>query len=193
MFAKDYSKQIAISYESYNLRTDKCEQTAKNFAPHGKGISTFELRTFFDLAIAACGEYNVSMLGYLIGLFIIVPIAELAILIKVGQHIGALNTVSIVIATGVMGALLAKREGTKTLQGIHRDLELGILPGERLLDGFFIFCGGLMLLTPGLITDVLGFLLLIPYTRFYAKEWLKKKFRKMIQRGETTFFDSYRF
>lgn len=131
------------------------------------------------------------MLGYLILLFITVPIVELAILIKVGQYIGVLNTVSIVIGTGIAGALLAKSEGLKTLQGIQRDLELGILPSERLLDGLFIFSGGLLLLTPGLITDLIGFLFLIPYSRSFVKEWIRNKFRRMIEKGEISFFASF--
>ena len=132
------------------------------------------------------------MLGYLLLLFIIVPIVELMLLIKVGTYIGALNTVSIVIGTGVLGAILAKLEGLKTLQGIQRDLELGILPSERLLDGFFIFVGGLLLLTPGFATDILGFLLLVPYTRSFAKAWILYKFRNMIEKGEAAFFTSFR-
>ncbi len=133
------------------------------------------------------------MLGYLILLFITVPIIELAILIKVGQYIGVFNTIAIVIGTGVAGALLAKREGLKTLRGIQRDLGLGILPGEHLLDGLFIFSGGLLLLTPGLVTDLLGFLFLIPYTRVFAKDWVRKIFGRMIERGEISFFSSFRF
>lgn len=131
------------------------------------------------------------MLGYLILLFITVPIIELVILIKVGQYIGILNTISIVIGTGLAGAILAKSEGLKTIRGIQRDLELGILPSERLLDGFFIFGGGLLLLTPGLITDILGFFFLIPYTRNLLKEWIRFKFQKMIERGEASFFGPF--
>ncbi len=127
------------------------------------------------------------MLGYLIILFITVPIVELALLIKVGQNIGVFNTVSIVIGTGVLGAILAKSEGLKTIYGIQRDLDMGILPSGRLFDGLFIFCGGLLLLTPGLITDLIGFLLLLPYTRSFIKEWLRNKFRYMIERGEINF------
>ncbi|MBL7068961.1 MAG: membrane protein FxsA [Candidatus Omnitrophica bacterium] len=123
------------------------------------------------------------MLGYLILSFITVPLVELAILIKVGQHIGVFNTVSIVITTGIIGALLAKSEGLKTISGIQRDLNMGIIPSERLIDGLFIFAGGLLLLTPGLITDLAGFVFLIPYTRYHAKKWLQYKFRRMLDRG----------
>jgi len=133
------------------------------------------------------------MLGYLILLFITVPIVELAILIKVGQHIGIFNTISIVVITGMIGALLAKSEGLKTVSGIQRDLNMGIIPSERLTDGLFILVGGLLLLTPGLITDVAGFVFLIPHTRYYAKRWLRYKFRRIIDGGEINFFTSSRF
>ena len=133
------------------------------------------------------------MLGYLILLFIAVPIVELALLIKVGQYIGVFNTIILVIGTGVAGAFLAKREGLKTLYDIQQDLDLGMLPSEHLLDGFFIFCGGLLLLTPGLITDILGFFFLIPYTRSLVKEWLKNRFKDMIDRGKVTFFTPFRY
>jgi UPF0716 protein FxsA len=133
------------------------------------------------------------MLGYLILLFIAVPIVELALLIKVGQYIGVLNTIIIVVGTGVAGAFLAKREGLKTLYGIRQDLDLGMLPSEHLIDGFFIFCGGLLLLTPGLITDILGFFFLIPYTRSLVKAWLKIRFKNMIDKGEVTFFTPFRY
>jgi UPF0716 protein FxsA len=133
------------------------------------------------------------MLGYLILLFIGVPIIELALLIKVGQHLGVFNTVSIVILTGVSGAFLARREGLKTLYGIQRDLDMGILPNERLLDGLFIFCGGLLLLTPGLITDAIGFIFLIPMTRYYVKDWIRNRFRIIIEKGEGRSFSPFRY
>ena len=117
---------------------------------------------------------------------------ELAFLIKVGQHIGVFNTISIVVITGIAGALLAKSEGLKALNGIQRDLEIGIIPGERMIDGFFIFAGGLLLLTPGLVTDLVGFAFLVPYTRNYAKAWLRRKFQRMTEQGEINFFSSFR-
>lgn len=118
------------------------------------------------------------MLGYLILLFTIVPLVELAILIKVGQFIGVINTIGLVILTGVLGAYLAHLEGFMTLRRIQDDLRHGIMPGDRLLDGVIILCSGLVLLTPGLITDFLGFLGLIPFTRNVFKSWLKQKLKQ---------------
>lgn len=128
------------------------------------------------------------MIGFLLLLFIAVPIIELALLIKVGQLVGVLNTISLVILTGIIGAFLARREGLKTLFGIQRDLDLGILPSNRIVDGFLIFCGGLLLLTPGLVTDLIGFFLLVPQTRGVAREWIIYQLRNKIEKGNITFF-----
>lgn len=135
---------------------------------------------------------GVRMLGYLILLFTLVPIIELALLIKVGQHIGVANTITIVIATGILGAILAKSQGLKTLRNMQRDLGMGIMPADPLFDGLMILLGGILLLTPGLITDVIGFLMLIPYTRTLVKLWVKRKIKKTIEEGRITTSFHYR-
>ena len=124
------------------------------------------------------------MLGYLILLFTLVPLIELALLIWVGQHIGALNTISIVILTGISGALLAKSQGFITLRRIEEDVNKGIMPTDKIFDGVMILCGGILLLTPGLITDFTGFIMLVPLTRRLIKAWLKKKIQRMIDGGK---------
>lgn len=120
------------------------------------------------------------MFFYLVLLFTIVPIIELYLLIKVGQYLGAFNTVMIVIFTGIFGAYLARLEGLRVLFGVQRDLHDGRMPTERLLDGFLILVGAVLLITPGLLTDALGFLLVIPLTRGLIKVWLKRKLQKII-------------
>ena len=122
------------------------------------------------------------MLGYLILLFVCLPILELAVLLKVGSYIGPANTILIVILTGVAGAYLARSQGILTLIKIQEDLNRGIMPGDKIVDGLMILCGGVMLLTPGLITDLIGFMALIPATRYLIKHWLKDKFKDMIDR-----------
>jgi len=120
------------------------------------------------------------MLSTLIFLFIFVPIIELALLIEVGQYIGTFYSVLLVIATGVVGAFLAKLEGLRVWQALQKDLQQFKMPTDRMIDGVLILIGGAFLLTPGLITDFLGFLLIIPFTRFPVREYLKKRFtRKM--------------
>ncbi|MDP8262522.1 MAG: FxsA family protein [Candidatus Ancaeobacter aquaticus] len=123
------------------------------------------------------------MLGYMILLFTLVPVIELALLIKVGQILGVFNTIMIVIFTGVTGACLAKYQGLVALQKIQADMNQGKMPGDKLFDGFIILASGILLLTPGLITDCIGFMGLIPSTRTIFKRFLKRKMKDMIDRG----------
>ena len=124
------------------------------------------------------------MLGYLILLFTLVPIVELALLIKVGQYIGVGYTLGIVIFTGVVGAYLAKMQGLFTLRRIQDDINQGRMPKDTLFDGVLILCSGILLLTPGFITDLIGFIGLIPFTRNLFKRWLKRKIEDMISHGK---------
>ena len=130
-------------------------------------------------------------MGYLILLFTILPALELALLIKVGSHIGALNTILIVIGTGVVGAALARHEGFRVLMKVQDSLQRGIMPGADILDGFMILAGGIALLTPGFITDALGLFLLFPLTRAGIKWLLRRRFQAMIARGQVVHFGSF--
>ena len=132
------------------------------------------------------------MLGYLILLFTIVPVVELAFLIKVGQFIGVGYTLGIVIFTGVAGAYLARLQGFLTLRRIQEDINQGRMPADKLFDGVLILCSGILLLTPGFITDLIGFMGLIPFTRNLFKEWLKRKIRDMIDHGEVITIRSFK-
>ena len=119
------------------------------------------------------------MFGRLFLLFTVIPLVELYLLIKVGEVIGALNTILLIIATGLLGAFLAKLEGLRTLNQIQQNLNQGIMPAEELLDGVIILVAGLMLITPGIMTDICGFLLLVPQTRFAFKRWLRRRFDRI--------------
>lgn len=123
------------------------------------------------------------MLGYLILLFTIVPIVELVLLIRLGQCIGVSYTLAIVILTGIAGAYLARSQGLATLRRIQDDVNKGIMPADKIFDGVMILCGGMLLLTPGLITDFIGFMSLVPFTRRLIKLWLKRKIKNMIAQG----------
>ena len=90
-------------------------------------------------------------------LFTVVPLIELALLIKLGNLIGLWPTISIVIVTGVLGAALARNQGMRTVGAIRAELAQGRAPTESLLNGLLILVGGVVLLTPGLLTDLLGF------------------------------------
>ena len=124
------------------------------------------------------------MLGYLILLFTVVPVVELALLIKVGQYIGVAYTLAIVILTGIAGAFLAKLQGLLTLRRIQEEVNQGRMPADKLFDGVLILCSGILLITPGLITDLIGFMGLIPFTRNLFKRWLKRKIKDIISHGK---------
>ncbi len=120
------------------------------------------------------------MLLRLLLIFTLIPIIELSLLIELGRHIGLELTLAIVIVTGVIGAYLAKNEGFKVIHRIRQELQSGKIPAEGLIDGVIILAGGSLLLTPGLLTDAVGLLALIPATRHYIKEYLKRKFKQKI-------------
>jgi len=112
-------------------------------------------------------------------MFVAMPIIELYLLIKIGAYIGALNTIMIVVLTGVVGAILARSQGLTILNNINNELQAGIMPGESLIDGLFVLVGGLLLITPGVITDIIGFIFVIPATRAIVKEYIKGKLESM--------------
>ncbi len=120
----------------------------------------------------------------LILLFTIVPILELALLIKVGTRIGVINTILLTILISVTGAWLARLQGFLVLAKIQTNLGQGVMPSDEMLDGVLILFGGLLLLTPGFITDSVGLLLLFPATRALLKYFLQKKIKQMLQNGK---------
>ena len=124
------------------------------------------------------------MLLGLFFLFTLVPLLELYLLIRLGAYVGAVDTIAIVIGTGVAGGLLAKSQGLAVLDRMRAELNQGRLPAESLFDGLLILIAGAMLVTPGLLTDGLGLLLLIPWSRQGIKSWLKRKMQEKISEGE---------
>lgn len=113
------------------------------------------------------------MFFWLLLLFISVPILELVVLFRVGALIGGLNTIMLVIGTGILGAWLARREGRSTWRRLHRKMERGQHPSQELQDGFIILISGALLLTPGIMTDAIGFAGLFPPTRYVLKRWIR--------------------
>ena len=114
-------------------------------------------------------------------LFIVVPAVELALLIEVGSRIGTPATIAIIVGTGIAGAALAKQQGLRTIQKIQGELETGALPAGALVDGVIILIAGALLITPGLLTDVAGFLCLVPVTRSLAKRALQRRFERAVR------------
>ncbi|GAG96231.1 unnamed protein product [marine sediment metagenome] len=116
-------------------------------------------------------------------LFVIVPVTELYILIEVGKKIGSLTTIGIIILTGIIGAYLVKGQGFMILKKIQNDLNEGIMPGDSLIQGAIILAGGILLLTPGFVTDIIGFIFLIPVSRRVVKKYLLKWLKGKIKEG----------
>jgi len=116
-------------------------------------------------------------------LFVIVPVTELYILIEVGKKIGSLTTIGIIILTGIIGAYLVKGQGFMILKKIQNDLNKGIMPGDSLIQGAIILAGGIFLLTPGFVTDIIGFIFLIPVSRRVVKKYLLKWLKGKIKEG----------
>ncbi|MGE0709181.1 MAG: FxsA family protein [Planctomycetota bacterium] len=97
--------------------------------------------------------------------FTVLPVVELALLIRIGQAIDWPGTIAIVLLTGAIGAALARRAGLAVLGKIQERMAAGELPGRELFDGALILLAGALLVTPGVITDATGFLLLVPFVR----------------------------
>ncbi len=113
----------------------------------------------------------------LVLLFIAVPIAELAILIQVGQAIGVGWTIVLLVADAVLGSLLARSQGRATWRRFNEALQAGRPPTREVLDGALVLFGGALLLTPGFLSDVLGLLLLLPPTRAVVRRILVRRFQ----------------
>jgi UPF0716 protein FxsA len=115
-------------------------------------------------------------MAILVLLFLVVPIVELYVIIQVGQEIGALNTIGLLLVISVVGAWLAKREGTGVWRRLNQQVSTGKVPGAELIDAFLILLAGALLLTPGFISDVLAIFLLIPPTRALVRRVLRRRF-----------------
>lgn len=126
------------------------------------------------------------MFGRFLALFTIIPLVELFLLIRIGGIIGAVWTVLLVVGTGALGAYLARQQGWHVWNDIQIELQLGRFPADRLLDGLLLLVAGAVLITPGVLTDVLGLLLLIPVTRAPIKGWVAQRLRRMLQNGNVT-------
>ncbi|MFC4737536.1 FxsA family protein [Bacillus daqingensis] len=116
-------------------------------------------------------------------LLIVVPTLEMIVILLSWNFIGLFWTIILIILTGVLGAWLARREGLQAIRKAQLRSSQGQIPGSEILDGVCILIGGIVLLTPGFITDTLGFLLLIPQTREMFKALLQRMYERMIQAG----------
>jgi len=110
-----------------------------------------------------------------LAVFILVPVLELYVLIKVGSHIGALATVLLVLLTASIGVGLLRKQGLSTMQRVQSQMQRGELPAVSMLEGMLLFFAGALLLTPGFVTDSIGFLLMIPPLRKRIALWLLER------------------
>ncbi len=133
------------------------------------------------------------MIGTLLILFIVLPFVELYILIELGSSIGTLPTLGIVVLTGIAGAALAKHQGLSVLRRIQTEMSFGQMPEDVIFDGVLVLIGAVLLITPGILTDTTGFLLLIPVTRELFKKYLKVWVNKRIKSGQMVYYtqDNY--
>ncbi|UCD24187.1 MAG: FxsA family protein [Gemmatimonadota bacterium] len=129
-------------------------------------------------------------MGKLLFLFIVVPIVELILLIQLGGLIGLWPTIGLIVVTGAAGASLARWQGLSVLRQIQLDMTSGRLPGGALVDGVIILMAAALLVTPGLLTDVFGFLCLVPGFRGLVKRALRHRFERAIADGRGSFFIS---
>jgi UPF0716 protein FxsA len=112
----------------------------------------------------------------LILLFTLLPLVELSLLLRIGQWLGAGATLGLVIGTGIVGAWLARREGLRSWAAVNRELGQGRLPGDELMHAFLVLIAGVVLVTPGVLTDAAGLVLLV----HPAREWVVARARKRL-------------
>lgn len=119
---------------------------------------------------------------WLLFLLIVIPAIEITVLIGSSHVIGLWSTFAMIVFTGIVGVYLAKRQGFKVLREIQFRLNRGEMPGDTVLDGIFIFVGGILLVLPGYVTDIIGFIFVVPVTRALLKplvmKWIDWKSRK---------------
>jgi len=117
------------------------------------------------------------MFARLLVLFICIPLIELMLLIQIGRLVGLGPTIALVVLTGFLGASLARQQGFRVWAKIQSELHAGRMPAGDLVDGLLILVGGIVLITPGLLTDLCGFALMIPSVRRWVKARVEKRFR----------------
>ena len=124
-------------------------------------------------------------MAWLLLLFIVVPVVELALLIQLGQVVGLPATLALIIFTGALGAFLARRQGLAVVGTVRAEMADGRIPAGPIVDGVIILLAAAVLMTPGVLTDICGFLCLVPAFRGWLKKRLKRRFE-----GAEGVFDS---
>ncbi|MFW5973059.1 MAG: FxsA family protein [Bacteroidota bacterium] len=123
------------------------------------------------------------MFARILLLLLVTPIVELALLLRVGQWIGFWPTIGIIVVTAVAGSVLLKQQGLSVWGTLQRRLQMGELPGTQIIDGVIILVAGALLVTPGVLTDFVGFAGLIPLTRIPIRKYIMRRARRSVERG----------
>jgi UPF0716 protein FxsA len=118
---------------------------------------------------------------FLVALFIVVPLIEIAVIIQVGQWLGVVNTIGLLLLVSVVGAWLVKRQGLGVLRRIRDQQQAGQVPAAAVFDGALILVAGALLLFPGFVTDAMGLLLLLPPVRTGVRALLRRRFTRRVQ------------
>ena len=105
---------------------------------------------------------------------LVVPVAEIALIVAAGSVIGGWQTLALLLAESALGAYLVKHEGRRPWQALVSALNTGQMPGRELADAMLVLIGGALLLTPGFLTDIAGFFLILPFTRPITRRWLQR-------------------
>ena len=123
------------------------------------------------------------MFPKLLALFVIIPLAEIYVILEVGSLVGPLPTVLLIVLTAVAGAFFTRLEGLRTLHRMQQQIMVGQMPAEELVDSVLICVAGVLLLTPGFLTDAFGLWILIPPTRQVFKRWLRSRFDQYMNKN----------
>jgi UPF0716 protein FxsA len=119
-------------------------------------------------------------MGKLLLLFIAVPAVELALLIEIGKYLGIVPTIALTFASGALGAVLARQQGLSVLRGAQSQIQRGEIPVGSMADGILILVAAALLITPGVVTDALGFFLLVPAVRNVVKSAVLRRLRRAV-------------
>ena len=124
----------------------------------------------------------------LLALFIIIPFVELLIIFKIGTSIGFWPALAIIVIPGLLGAAMARSQGAAVLSQVKGEIARGRLPGAKILDGFLIFCGGLLLITPGILTGLVGLTVLFPGVRRLYRDFILHRLWRLVVSGGLKFY-----